>query len=204
MDRPARVNQAKLCEILRKTRVHRERSGSWRASCAILPIVRFCSFVLLLGALSLAAQTAPQKYTPQAPAQPIPYSHKQHLALGLDCKTCHEQPDPGADMGIPAVAKCMSCHKAIKTDSPNIQKLAQYQKDGQEVPWVRVYRIPDYVDFSHKTHLAVAKVTCENCHGPVKEREAIRKESDISMAGCMDCHRSHDAPVACDTCHDPR
>src|SRR2546427_7001080 len=36
--------------------------------------------------------------------QPIPYSHKQHIALGLKCGNCHEMPDPGELMGIPAAA----------------------------------------------------------------------------------------------------
>ena len=107
-------------------------------------------------------------------------------------------------MGLPATAKCMSCHNAIKTDSPNIQKLAQFHKDGQPVPWVRVYRLPDFVDFSHKAHLATGKATCENCHGPVRERDVIRKEMDTSMAGCMDCHRTNNASVACNFCHEPR
>ena len=36
-----------------------------------------------------------------APVQPIPYSHKKHLALGLDCKTCHRNPEPGKLMTFP-------------------------------------------------------------------------------------------------------
>src|SRR5271163_4738237 len=140
-------------------------------------------FLVTLVAGDVAAQTTPSKVVTVAPVQPIPYSHKQHLALGLQCKDCHQTSAEVADeMVLPAVDKCMTCHVSIKKDSPNIQKLAEFQKDGKPVPWVRVYSLPDYVDFSHKTHITKAKATCENCHGPVKEREAIRKESDISMA----------------------
>jgi hypothetical protein len=163
------------------------------------------SVLLALTVLSAVAQTPAQPRTPAvAPVQPIPYSHKQHLALGLECKTCHEMPDPGDQMGLPATAKCMTCHNTVKKDSPNIQKLAQFDKDGQPVPWTRVYNLPDFVDFSHKQHLTKAKASCENCHGPVREREVIRKESDISMAGCMDCHRTNNASVECTFCHDAR
>ena len=123
-------------------------------------------FTLALFALSLAAQTA------SGPVQPIPYSHKQHLALGLECKTCHEMPEPGDDMGLPATAKCMTCHTTVKKDSPSIQKLAQFHNDGQPVPWVRVYHLPDYVDFSHKSHLD-AGAACETCHGKVAERDKL-------------------------------
>ena len=124
--------------------------------------------------------------------------------MGLECKNCHEMPDPDDDMGLPATAKCMACHATIKKDSPSIQKLAQFAKDGQPVPWVRVYRLPDFVDFSHKVHLTQAKAKCEDCHGPVRESDVIRKETDTSMAACMDCHRANGASVACNYCHDPR
>jgi hypothetical protein len=40
---------------------------------------------------------------PVPPKQPVPYSHKQHLAMGLQCKNCHTSPDPGEAMGIPQV-----------------------------------------------------------------------------------------------------
>ena len=63
-------------------------------------------------------------FAAEPPVQPIPYSHKQHLALGLKCANCHEMPDPGEMMGIPAVSKCMTCHQAVKKDSPAIQKLS--------------------------------------------------------------------------------
>jgi hypothetical protein len=163
------------------------------------------SLTLALVAVCATAQTPTPaaKYVPRAPEQPIPYSHKKHLALGLECKTCHEMPDPGNNMGIPATDKCMTCHRSVKSDSPTIQKLAQFQKDGKPVPWVRIYHLPDYVDFSHKEHLA-AKAACETCHGPVREREVMRKELGVAMSDCIECHRSNNAPVTCDFCHDPR
>jgi hypothetical protein len=162
-------------------------------------------FLLTMIACAVAAQTVPGKSVSVAPVQPIPYSHKQHLALGLQCRECHQTAaEPADDMILPETAKCMTCHVSIKKDSPSIQKLAQFKTDGKPVPWVRVYHLPDYVDFSHKEHLTKAKATCETCHGPVKERDAIRKESDISMAGCIDCHRANGASVACNFCHEPR
>jgi len=150
------------------------------------------------------AQAPPPKYIPPAPVQPLPFSHKQHVSAGLECRTCHEIPEPGDFAGIPGTAKCMTCHTAIRKESPHIQKLAEYHAKSTPVPWKRVYRIPDYVFFSHKEHLNRAKATCETCHGPVKDREVLRKEKDISMAACMDCHRTAGASNACDYCHEPR
>jgi hypothetical protein len=162
-----------------------------------------CSVILVFAAVCAIAQT-PLKYTSPAPEQPIPYSHKKHLALGLECKNCHEMPEPGNDMGLPVTDKCIACHRTVKAESPEIQKLVQFQKDGKAVPWIRIYHVPDYVDFSHKEHLTKAKATCETCHGPVRERDVMRKEVGVAMSDCIDCHRTNNAPVTCDFCHDPR
>ena len=80
--------------------------------------------------------------------QPVPYSHKTHLALGLKCNSCHRNPDPGEVMGFPSESLCMSCHRTVKADSPNIQKVAAGAREKQPIPWVRVYELPKYVYFS--------------------------------------------------------
>jgi hypothetical protein len=136
-----------------------------------------------------------------APEQPIPYSHKLHAgSLKLQCTGCHVNADPGDAMGFPPVATCMACHSAIAADKPSIQKLAA-AKSGQEIDWVRVYRTPPFVWFSHRSHLKAGN-TCENCHGPVAEREKITREGDISMNGCMTCHRSRKVSTDCSFCHE--
>jgi Cytochrome c7 and related cytochrome c len=152
--------------------------------------VIFLLYVLLFAAAS-------------GPIQPIPYSHKQHLALGLKCKECHSMPDPGEIMGISDASRCMTCHVSIKKDSPAIQKLAAFASVGRPVPWIRVYQIPSYVEFSHKAHLD-AGASCETCHGPVAERDRMAREVDISMTGCMNCHRANKATLACTSCHEER
>ena len=142
-------------------------------------------------------------FAAEPPVQPIPYSHKQHIALGLKCGNCHEMPDPGEMMGIPAVTKCMTCHQTVKKESPAIQKLAAFAASKEPVPWVRVYRIPSFVFFSHKNHLD-AGAKCEACHGKVAERERMFRETDISMGGCMNCHRQNKASLDCMFCHEQR
>jgi cytochrome c5 len=76
-----------------------------------------------------------------APEQPIPYSHKTHLALGLKCQMCHTNPAPGNLMTFPATSTCMSCHTSVAKDKPAIVKLADFAKSGQAVPWVRACRL---------------------------------------------------------------
>jgi len=158
----------------------------------------------LLLALAGALQTPQPKYLPPPPVQPIPFSHRQHLTQGLDCINCHELPEPGDFAGLPSTTRCMSCHLEIKKESPFIQRLAEWHKEGKPVPWKRVYRIPDYVFFSHKEHLGKGGAVCQDCHGPVRERDILRKEKETSMAACMDCHRARNASLACDYCHEKR
>src|SRR5258707_13198914 len=106
-----------------------------------------------VGLLLLATGSAAQQ-------QPVPYSHKTHLALGLKCNSCHRNADPGEFMGFPAESFCMGCHQAIKVGSPHIQKVAAAAGAKKPIPWVRVYQIPTYVYFSHRVHVA-AVTPCE-------------------------------------------
>jgi len=146
----------------------------------------------------------PPAVMPPAPEQPIPYSHKKHLALGLECRQCHVNPDAGELMTFPKIEICMGCHQAIATDKPAIQKLAGFAKAGTPVPWVRVYDTPDYVFWSHGAHLA-AKVDCVECHGKVADQEVMQQQTDVvTMLGCRRCHDAKQVFTDCGDCHEPR
>jgi hypothetical protein len=94
----------------------------------------------------------------------------------------------------------MRCHASIATDKPDIQRLAEAAKNEDPIVWARVYRVPSFVTFSHKTHTSAGS-KCEDCHGPVAERTAIALEKDTSMGTCIACHQAKGAPSTCDTCH---
>jgi hypothetical protein len=155
-------------------------------------------------ALAALGQVPEPKYVRPAPEQPLPYSHKQHLAIGLKCAQCHPMPEPGDFATLPKTEICMGCHTTVKKESPHIAKLGQFHSEGKKIPWAPVYRVPDWVFFNHKKHVAVEAVTCETCHGPVRERDVLRREKDISMAGCMECHRVKGASNDCLFCHEQR
>ena len=162
--------------------------------------------VVLLLSITLKAQqpvSAPPTAKP-APVQPLPYSHKKHVALGLDCRTCHVNPAPGKLMTFPPTAFCMGCHQAIAADRPSIRQLANFAASGQPVPWVRVYKLPDYVFWKHATHLR-PDITCADCHGPVAERDVIALETNVvTMVGCISCHDKRQVYTDCGDCHLPR
>jgi len=141
----------------------------------------------------------PSEHTP--PVQPVPYSHKRHLSLGLNCKDCHTNPEPGKLMTFPGTGKCMLCHSTVARDKPPIQKLAAFAKSKQAIPWVRVYTVLPGVEWNHRAHLE-AGVKCETCHGQVREMEAMSEVTSVTtMYSCLHCHEMNQAKTACDTCH---
>lgn len=161
--------------------------------------------VLIAGIVQAQSPLVPAPRAERAaPEQPLPFSHKAHLALKLQCAQCHAMPDPGDFARLPATSVCMTCHIAVKKDSPHIAKLAEAHNEARKIAWAPVYRIPDYVSFNHKKHVSVDGVSCETCHGPVREREVMRREKDIGMQACMDCHRAKGARNDCTLCHDQR
>ena len=137
----------------------------------------------------------------RGPVQPVPFSHKQHAGtLKLPCEFCHTPSRSGETVAIPRASFCMQCHQTMDTNNPGVQKLATYAESNAVIPWVRVYQLPSFVSFSHKIHL-LHGATCRQCHGPVEERTQLSTETDITMAGCVNCHRTSKASTGCETCH---
>ena len=160
-------------------------------------------------ALSPVAQTqepaAAEFRPPPAPEQPIAFSHRVHLGLSLACTGCHAGAESGDRATLPPTATCMTCHASVRPERADIQKLAGFHAKKEDVPWRRVYRLPDYVTFSHTTHMSSGKsLTCETCHGNVRELTQMQKLKDTSMAACIACHTEKLAPTRCDSCHEPR
>ena len=149
-----------------------------------------------------AKQEVPDNIAPHpAPMQPIPFSHKLHIANGLRCQNCHTNPDPGNLMTFPATSTCMTCHITVAKDRPAIMKLADYAKSNQPVPWVRVYQITPGVTWTHRAHLQ-AGLQCTNCHGDVAQLDAMAQTTSVTaMGACIGCHQAHNAPATCSTCH---
>jgi Cytochrome c7 and related cytochrome c len=143
----------------------------------------------------------PDPANPPGPTQPIPFSHKLHLSIGLQCSDCHQNPDPGVLMTFPTTAKCMSCHKTIAVNLPAIKKLTAYAKSGKPIPWVRVYVLLQGVNYTHRKHLD-AGIQCETCHGPVTQMAVMHQATGITaMSVCLKCHMMNNAPTTCQTCH---
>ncbi len=135
------------------------------------------------------------------PPQPIAFSHEIHVGkLNLKCTVCHTMVDKSIHATVPAVATCMSCHKGVARDKPEVQKLIRYWENQEPIPWIKVHDLPDHVYFSHKRHIK-AGLDCANCHGEVKVMPEIRQVRSLKMGWCVDCHTAKGAPKDCYTCH---
>lgn len=162
----------------------------------ILLSAYFGFFLLLLATLAWFWPASPR-----AASQPIAFPHTVHAGqLGLSCSFCHESAELGPQAGVPAVSKCLSCHQAIATDRPEIQKLLGYQQRGEPIRWQRIYHLPDFIYFSHKRHVN-SGLDCSACHGAVEEMQTVKRVRSLQMGWCLSCHRSRGASFDCATCH---
>ena len=79
-----------------------------------------------------------------------------------------------------------------------VSSLTNEQKDKIQGPieWVRIHNLPDHVYFNHAQHVAVGKLECQECHGPVEEMEVLAQHSPLSMGWCINCHRQTEVKFA--------
>ena len=161
-----------------------------------------------------------------APRQPIFFSHLVHAgSFGIACQHCHADARRSEYAGLPSVERCMGCHKIIGAqDNPEIRKIHGYAERREAIPWVRVFKIPEFSYFPHKPHVRYG-VACQTCHGAIERMRVVGAETGprivndlknliglrpgappLSMGWCVDCHRGENAkgakaPLDCVACH---
>ncbi len=146
------------------------------------------------------------------PAQHIPlrFDHKQHLAAGAECVTCHDAARASGsvkDRNLPGHEECETCHdieaaqKGEKTDPaascgtchPGFDPTVRLAPAKVDVPHANLL-------FSHKVHTD-KKVPCATCHGAMTDVQLATRQQLPKMATCFECHDGNVASKACDTCH---
>ena len=172
-------------------------------------------------------QARPLVRPERAPRQPIYFNHVVHAgSFKIDCQYCHTDARRSEYAGLPSVERCMGCHKIIGAqDNPEIRKIHEYAARGEAIPWVRVFKVPEFTHFPHKPHVR-AGVTCQACHGPVERMPVVGGDTGprlvndlkqvaglqpapppLSMGWCIECHRQENAkrgmraPLDCIACH---
>lgn len=137
--------------------------------------------------------------------QPIAYSHKIHIEeVGAECVDCHIYVKKMASATIPTIQICKQCHgDEPMSDSPEEKKLLRYIEENREIPWKRIYKVPDHVYFSHRRHVVLGELECSECHGNVSEftTPVPYPFLPVTMNNCMDCHKKHKVSNDCLNCH---
>lgn len=134
------------------------------------------------------------RQAPRGKSQPLPFSHRFHVSeIQIECQYCHTGTESQAMATMPSVELCMGCHQTVGGGLAPIDSLRSYASRGQTIPWERVYKVPEFVQFSHRAHLRNA-IQCEDCHGPVGEMDRLYKAQRLTMGWCLDCHRQEPRP----------
>jgi len=124
----------------------------------------------------------------QGPLQPLPFNHRFHTEeLLMQCEYCHGRTDVSPVAALPPVELCMGCHRIVGANLEPIQRLRGYWERKEPVPWVRVHKLPDFVQFVHEAHLR-SNVDCEECHGRVQDMDRVYKVHSLKMGWCLSCH----------------
>ena len=125
----------------------------------------------------------------RGPVQPIFFSHRRHAGeYEIECLYCHSNTDISTWASMPTVELCLGCHRVVKAASSEIAKLRGYVERGEPIPWNRVYKVADFVQFNHARHV-VAEVECQECHGEVEEHDVLWQWSPLTMGWCLECHK---------------
>jgi hypothetical protein len=136
----------------------------------------------------------------QGPLQPIPFSHRFHSQeLLMQCEYCHGGSESSPAAVMPSLELCMGCHRIVGANLEPIQRLRGFWDSGEPVPWERVYKVPEFVQFPHEAHIR-SQVDCEECHGKVEDMDRVQAYSSLKMGWCLECHwgPGEDTDVATD------
>jgi mono/diheme cytochrome c family protein len=167
---------------------------------------KFVFFIILCGTVFCGSWTWVTLWNTNVhqgyqPVQPIHFPHDLHAGvMKIDCQYCHSGAYKSKNATIPSLNICMNCHKVVKTESPEIQKIyaalgydPKTQKydstKSRPIQWVRIHNLPDLVYFNHSQHVKVGKIKCQTCHGPIQEMKEVYQYSPLTMKWCIQCHK---------------
>lgn len=156
-----------------------------------------------ISGLQPGAQPTSQPGNQPGNQQPIAFNHEVMVQSGMECLFCHQDATRSPAAGMPSVEKCYGCHKVISPNLPVIQQVNGYWERQEPIPWVRVNRLPRFVYFTHRVHVA-AGLNCERCHGDVGHMTVARQVVYFNMGWCLDCHEQQPNAkqlMDCVVCH---
>lgn len=173
----------------------------------------------VFGSLAFVAQdrsdavAAPDAGVPIGPeGQPVAFPHNVHAGseegqFQIECMYCHFSVERSSSAGIPPVSSCIGCHAYVSGQapdggpSPEILKVRGFWDRQEPIPWNRIYKVADHVQFPHMRHIS-AGLDCTACHGNVEQMGVIQKvQQPLTMGWCLTCHLEMGASRDCTVCH---
>ena len=138
--------------------------------------------------------------------QPIAFNHAMHVGeASLECLDCHTDAATRRDAGLPGKQICLDCHDPDQEAGKHPQKdqLFAFGKGDREIPWIRVAVTRPDVFFSHRRHVAAAKMACLDCHADQPSLTAPPSAARLvmTMTACIECHERCSVSTDCLACH---
>jgi hypothetical protein len=158
-------------------------------------LAKFSILALLLAAvgglvaLDLVHRSPAVRYTNTPRKQPVPFSHKHHVNMGIDCRYCHTSVEVSNTANIPPTRVCMNCHNLLYSEADMLEPVRESWRTGESIEWTRVHDLPDFVYFNHSIHVNKG-IGCSTCHGRVDKMPLVWKEEPLFMKWCLECHRA--------------
>lgn len=162
---------------------------------------RFAVLVIVLLLVALGAAVAAGS---GGVDQPIAFNHRKHTQdLQLGCEFCHPYVQTGAHPGLPGLDTCAPCHQAVQGTSSEAARLTGYVEQQRPLAFAKLFRLPTHVFYTHRRHVGIAALGCDNCHGDIalSTRPPRRPLVRIRMGFCLDCHRRTEQTLDCVACH---
>jgi hypothetical protein len=117
-----------------------------------------------------------------ATASGADFSHRAHLALKLECSSCHASVTKSSrveDNNLPKAEVCLQCHESA--------------------PAIKQPREIALAHFPHDKH--VAAIPCLTCHKGINTSDVTSKANFPPMTQCVTCHVQTEISDSCYFCH---
>ena len=156
-------------------------------------------------------------------AQSWEFPHKPHLAMGLNCQTCHpaaSASEDAADNLLPDGQQCSACHNGQVAPEIDLADLAERTPDPRSFRFDHAF----HLELGDVAHLIAAAIdsgnyfgkpgdarrfldggsACSACHRGLEESLSVDSPAHMPVMGdCIVCHTKVDNPFTCKECHHP-
>jgi predicted CXXCH cytochrome family protein len=178
---------------------HRSFTGD-TAGFALAPwiVTGLGAFLIAMIAITLVVRGT------SAVSQPVAFNHRKHTEqLGLNCEFCHVHVELRAHAGLPNAQICGICHQTVQGTSAEAARVTELLTEGDPLTFKKLFRLESHVFYTHRRHVGIAGLECENCHGAIAttERPPARPLIEIDMDFCVRCHREQGQTFDCNACH---